>query len=167
VSATFAPDADEDLPPPIVPRPARPRRRGGSGRRLAVVGVVILAAIGFLLYKGLTSAIVFFKTANEAVAQRASLGNATFQIEGVVVPGSVHHRQGAVNFDIESSGVRVAVENSGEPPQLFQANIPVVLVGHFVGTSDDFSSDEIMVKHSNVYIAAHPSRVRAPNGSVR
>ena len=167
MSATFAPDADEDLPPPIVPRPAGPRRPDGRGRRVALVGLVILGAIGFLLYKGLTSAIVFFKTADEAVAQRASLGNTTFQIEGVVVPGSVHHKKGAVAFDIESSGVRVAVENSGEPPQLFQANIPVVLVGHFVGMSDRFSSDEIMVKHSNVYIAAHPKRVRAPNGSVR
>ena len=78
----------------------RQRRRGGpkvlspeqrrQRRRLGIVGVVILAAIGFLVYKGITSAIVFFKTANEAVAQRATLGNTVFQLEGTVVPGTVH-----------------------------------------------------------------------------
>src|ERR1039458_4093187 len=70
------------------------RRHGPSRRRMWVVAVVILAAIGFLLFKGLTSAIVFFKTANEAVAQRATLGNSDFQLEGTVVHGSVRHVSG-------------------------------------------------------------------------
>ena len=55
-------------------------------RRLALAVVVLLAAFAFLLYKGLTSAVVYFKTASEAVAARAALGNSTFQIEGTVVP---------------------------------------------------------------------------------
>ena len=50
---------------------------------------MIVAAIGFLVFKGITSAIVFFKTANEAIAQRATLGNSTFQLEGMVMPGTV------------------------------------------------------------------------------
>ena len=36
---------------------------------------------------------------------------------------------------------------------------------HFVGASNRFASDQILVKHSNVYIAAHPNRVRASNGT--
>jgi cytochrome c-type biogenesis protein CcmE len=137
-------------------------------RRLAVVGVVIGAAIGFLLYKTLSSAVVYFKTASEAVADRSALGNSTFQIEGVVVPHSIRHIGGGeLRFEISSGKVTVSVENSGTPPQLFQADIPVVLVGHFVSSSNLFSSDQILVKHSNEYIAAHPRRVRAPNGSVR
>lgn len=151
---------------PPAPRGRRPVR---TRRRLAVVGVVLLVAVGFLLYKTLTSAVVYFKTASQAVAARSSLGNATFQIEGVVVPGSVHTRdRGAlIDFRISSGSTVVAVENDGSAPQLFQPNVPVVLVGHFVGASNAFSSDEILVKHSNSYIAAHPARVRAPNGSTR
>ena len=53
----------------------------------------------------------------------------------------------------------------GSPPQLFQANIPVIAVGHFSGGT--FVSDEILVKHSSTYIAQHPKRVTAPNGSKR
>jgi cytochrome c-type biogenesis protein CcmE len=158
--------------------PAAPARRAQTlspeqqrQRRLWVVGVVIVAAIGFLVWKGISSAIVFFKTANEAVAQRASLGNATFQLEGTVVPGTVHmSRTGSgatVAFTVESSGVKVAVTNTGSPPQLFQPGIPVIVVGHFVGATDRFASDEILVKHSNSYIAAHPNRVKALNGTTR
>ncbi len=140
-------------------------------RRLAVVGVVIVAAIGFLVFKAVTSAVVFFKTANEAIAQRASLGDSTFQLEGMVMPGTVRtirdHSATTVAFVVESSGVKVSVTNTGSPPQLFQPGIPVVVVGHFVGTTDRFASDQILVKHSNLYIAAHPNRVKALNGTTR
>ncbi|MHB8434311.1 MAG: cytochrome c maturation protein CcmE [Acidimicrobiales bacterium] len=140
-------------------RPSRPA--ASSRRRLAVAGFLIIVALGFLVYKGLTSAIVFFKTASQAVAQRAQLGNANFQLEGTVVHGSVH-RVGSsqVRFEIRQGGATIAVENSGTPPQMFKPGLPVVLVGHFVGNSDRFSSDQIMVKHSQQYIAAHPGRVQ-------
>jgi cytochrome c-type biogenesis protein CcmE len=125
--------------------------------------VVIVAAVSFLLYKGLTSAIVYFKTANEAIADRVVLGDTTFQIEGVVVRGSVR-RLGAdtLAFSITSNGVTVGVVNSGLPPQLFQPGIPVVLAGHFAGDSNVFDSDQILVKHSNQYIAEYPNRVKVP-----
>ncbi len=132
-----------------------------SSRRLKIAGLVIVMALGFLVYKGLTSAIVFFKTANEAVAQRAELGNSTFQLEGTVVNGTVH-RVGTteVSFDLSQGGATIHVDNAGDPPQLFRPGLPVVVVGHFVGTTDRFSSDQIMVKHSSQYIAAHPDRVK-------
>ncbi len=156
--------------PGRVPRPLSAEQRR-QRRRLAVVGVVIVAAIGILVFKGITSAIVFFKTANEAVAQRAALGNSTFQLEGIVVPGTVHdiskQTGTSVAFVVESSGVKVAVTNIGSPPQLFQPGIPVIVVGHFVGSTDRFASDQILVKHSNSYIAAHPNRVKALNGTTR
>jgi cytochrome c-type biogenesis protein CcmE len=145
------------------PRGPRQRRQVRTKRRLMGAAVVIVAAISFLLYKGLSSAIVYFKTANEAVADRAVLGNTTFQIEGVVVRGSVRKvGADALAFSITSDGVTVGVVNSGEPPQLFQAGIPVVLAGHFAGSSNVFDSDQILVKHSNQYIAQYPNRVKVP-----
>lgn len=146
----------------------RPRKTHVNNKRLWATSVLIVAALGFLLFKGLTSAITFFKTANQAVAERAQLGNSTFQMEGTVVSGTVHHISTDVyRFTIESSGVRVAVDNTGYPPQMFRPGIPVVVVGHFVGTSDLFASDQIMVKHSQSYIAAHPGRVKAADGTSR
>jgi cytochrome c-type biogenesis protein CcmE len=46
----------------------------------------------------------------------------------------------------------------GDPPQLFRANVPVVLEGHFQGTT--FQSDRILVKHSEDYREDHKDRVK-------
>ena len=48
---------------------------------------------------------------------------------------------------------------------LFQPNIPVVVVGHFSGSS--FVSDQLIVDHSAQYVQQHPNRVKAPNGTTR
>ncbi len=130
-------------------------------RAWAACGIVVIA-IGFLLYKGLGNSLVYFRTVAGAVQDKAQLGSSTFRLEGVVVPGSIHPTNSGVDFAVESSNVSVDVHDTGNPPQLFQPNIPVVLVGHFSGSI--FLSDQIMVKHSANYVAAHPGRVATVNG---
>ena len=145
-------------------RTVRSMRQRAVRRRLFVVGVILAGATGFLLYKALSSAVVYFKTAQQAVAARATLGNSSFDIEGVVVCGSVHAHAGGVDrFVIASGPTRVVVANSALPPQLFEAGVPVVLYGHFVGSGDTFASEQILVKHSNAYAAAHPGRLTTPS----
>lgn len=131
-------------------------------RRAWAVLAIVAVSIGFLLYKGLGNSLVYFRTAAGAWKDRAQLGSSTFRLEGVVVPGSIHTLNGGVDFAVESSSVSVEVHDTANPPQLFQPNIPVVLVGHFSGSV--FQSTQIMVKHSSNYIAAHPNRVATVNG---
>ena len=133
-------------------------------RRLIIAGLVVLAALGFLVVRGLGNATLYFRTADEAVAQRQQLGDRRFRIEGNVVGGSVRETEGRVGFNIESKGVVVPVAHTGDPPELFKPGIPVVLEGHFQG--DTFASDRIMVKHSEDYVAKHPSRVTVPSSTV-
>jgi cytochrome c-type biogenesis protein CcmE len=130
-----------------------------------VAGAVIAAAIGFLLYQGLSNATVYFKTADQAVADKASLGSRQFRIEGTVVD-DVHQVASRTNFDIYANGVTVAVVDSEDPPALFKAGIPVVLEGHWAGSY--FASDLIMVKHTASYTEAHPERLKSqiPTSSV-
>lgn len=130
---------------------------------LAAAAVVVV--LGLLLYKGLTGSIDYFETANQAVAQRASLGSRTFNLEGTVVAGTVRQTSTGADFSVANAGVSVMVRNVGSPPQLFKPGIPVVVVGRFVGNT--FESNQIIVKHSADYIAAHPNRVGAANGSAR
>jgi cytochrome c-type biogenesis protein CcmE len=117
----------------------------------------MLGALGFLVFQGLGNATVYFRTADEAVAQRSSLGDRRFRIEGDVVDGSVREVSGTVDFRIASKGVEVPVVHHGDPPELFKPGIPVVLEGRFRG--DYFDSDRLMVKHSETYVADHPERV--------
>ena len=132
-------------------------------RRLIIVGLVVLAALGFLVVRGLGNATLYFRTADEAVTQRQQLGDRRFRIEGSVVAGSVQETANRVAFNIESKGVVVPVSHQGDPPQLFKPGTPVVLEGRFQG--ETFASDRIMVKHSEDYVAKHPSRVTTPPSS--
>jgi cytochrome c-type biogenesis protein CcmE len=161
------PDEMADAAGPSARPPSRPPAARGHRLRYAVVGLVLVGSLVFLLAKGLGSALNFYLPANQAVAQRASLGSKTFNLEGLVVKGSIHHTPSGVDFVLTSGSTRVAVENSGSPPELFQPEIPVIAVGHFSGTGTTFVSDQILVKHSADYIAAHPNRVTAPNGTKR
>jgi len=126
-------------------------------RRLWLAGAVVVAALGFLVFQGLGNATVYFRTADEAVAQRDSLGTRRFRIEGAVVPDTISESRGRVAFRIANNGVQVPVMHDGDPPEMFQPGIPVVLEGHFGG--ETFESDRIMVKHSEDYIAENPDRV--------
>ena len=130
-----------------------------------MVGVLLVGAFVFLLVKGLGSSLNYFETVDQAVHSRAQLGTKTFRLEGLVVPGTVERHDGGVDFTAAGTKHRIAVVNTGNPPQLFQPDIPVVVVGHFAG--DTFVSNQIIVDHSAQYVAKYPSRVRAPNGTTR
>ncbi len=126
-------------------------------RRLWIAGAIVLAALGFLVFRGLGNATMYFRTADEAVAQRPSIGDDRFRIQGTVVPGSVSQDGDDVSFRIESKGVQVPVAHHGDPPEMFRPGIPVVQEGRFQGQT--FDSDRILVKHSETYVADHPERV--------
>lgn len=153
-----------ERPPPSPGSPTRRRTR----RRLWFVAAVLVGALVFLLVEGLGSSLDYFDTVDQALAHRATLGTSTFRLEGVVVPGTIRRTAVGTDFTVSEGIERVPVHNVGSPPELFQQNIPVVVVGHFAGVGSElFMSNQIMVKHSANYIAAHPARVKAPNGSVR
>jgi len=135
---------------------ARPPTR--SRRRLWLAAAVVLGALGFLLARGLGDAAMYFRTADEAVAQRDELGDRRFRVEGVVVGGTVRRAEDSVRFTIEENGVSLPVRYRGDPPELFRPDIPVVLEGRFAG--ETFASDRIMVKHTEEYRAEHRDRLR-------
>lgn len=133
--------------------------------RYATVGVVLVGAFAFLVVKGLGTAINFYLPVDQALHQRTSLGSQTFNLEGLVEPGSIQPTPQGVDFTLSAGGESLRVINTGSPPQLFQKDIPVIAVGHLSGGT--FMSNQILVKHSSTYIANNPGRVSAPNGTKR
>ena len=164
------PGADDDPESPDAGeqpsgQPVRARSRGllGSRRRQFIAFGVIGAALVVLAFQGLGNATVYFKTADEAVAQEAKLGTHRFRIEGTVQP-DVHLVGQDVAFTIANNGVTVPVVHHGDPPQLFKPGIPVVLEGHF--EDGHYASDRIMVKHTADYVAQHPDRVKTAETTI-
>ena len=123
-------------------------------RRYRLLGAsatgVLAVLVGLLLFGNLNGNLVYYLEPAEAVAQRASQSEGTrFQLGGLVVDGTVVGEPGRVQFEVTSSagpdGVRVPVEFSGAPAQLFGAGVGVVLEGQWQG--DTFVSDSMKVKH--------------------
>ena len=155
--------AEDDLAP-LAPPPAPDRSR----RRTIVVLVVLVGLVLALAAPGLLSNLNYFETVDQVLASRASLGSHPVRLEGLVAPGSVVRTARGADFVVTGSRGSIPVHEVGAPPELFGPNIPVVVVGHFASaTARVFSGTQILVKHTAQYIAAHPGRVRAPNGSVR
>ncbi|MDQ2678105.1 MAG: cytochrome c maturation protein CcmE [Actinomycetota bacterium] len=132
---------------------------GGGRRRLAIAGVVVLvAALGVVLFNGLTDASTFYYNVDEAVAQRDDLGTDRFRMQGNVIDGTISETDNGVAFVIAFGDTELNVEHRGDPPELFDAEIPVIIEGAFDG--DEFRSDKILIKHDSTYEEENDARLR-------
>ncbi len=143
-----------DLSPRAAGDAGRERR---SFRNAAIVGTLVVV-LGFVLFKALTSASVYFYNVDEAVEQRAELGDSTFRLQGTVVSEPVTENTGEMVFDVAFNDTIATVRHIGEEPtDLFELAIPVVAEGHWEG--DVFVSRQLLVKHSESYVADNPDRI--------
>jgi cytochrome c-type biogenesis protein CcmE len=155
-----------ELTPRTAPDPSGPQapsRRRSPWAYLALVAVLV--GVGVVAYQGLTSASLYFYNADEALAQRRALGEKRIRVQGTVQEG-VSESDERVEFKIAFDDRELLVVHDGDPPELFEPGIPVVLEGHF-DPGDDlrgpdrpvFLSDEILVKHDEQYEAENSERL--------
>lgn len=168
------------LEPEPEPEPDRVAARRLLGRRRkAIVGgfvALLLIAGGAAAVAGLRNATLFFRNADEAIAERDELGDRRFRLQGRVVPASVTVDGGVTGFEVIHNCASVSVRHTVDPPELFESPwIPVVLEGRWISgdvvtvagrDTHYFSSDNMLVKHTNEYAAANSERVtdEAPAG---
>ena len=127
--------------------------------------------MGWLAF-GLVAGSLFFYNADEAIERRDELGDERFRVQGTPIEGSIVDSfledQPAIFFSIGFEGAVIDVAHVGDPRELFQAGVPVVLEGAWVqgrvavpgdddvvGFAPDgwyFESDRMLVKHDNDYI---------------
>ncbi len=124
----------------------------------------VVAILGFVLFQALTSARVFFRNVDEAVAERAELGDTTFRMQGVVVTEPAEDARGAITFAVSFNDVDATILHVGEEPSdLFELGMPVVVDGHW--EDDVFVSQQILVKHSESYVADNEDRPGVGEGT--
>ena len=141
---------------PEAPGASSPRRRRSPWAYGALV--LVLLGIGVVAYQALSSASLYFYNADEAVAQKADLGDKRFRLQGSVLD-DVEATPAGVTFTVKYNGVEVPVTHDGDPPELFEPGIPVVLEGRWAADGDTFQSDRILVKHSEQYEAENGDRL--------
>ncbi|MEZ5382998.1 MAG: cytochrome c maturation protein CcmE [Microthrixaceae bacterium] len=151
-----------DLTPRTGPGDAVAPRSRSSRRAWTVVGIGVLVALVVAVVMGLSDATVFFRNVDEAVAQRAELGDQAFRMQGSVVPDSVEKTDNGVNFELAFNGATAMVEHTGSEPALFEnTDIPVVAEGHWQG--EVFRSERLVIKHDESYDEENPQRIDEAN----
>jgi len=153
-----------ELTPRTAAEPPGPQPTRRRNPVVYVVLALVLLGLGVVVYQALTTASLYFLNADEAVAQRDDLGDQRFRLQGTVVGAPEPDGEGEVAFTVAYNGESVAVVHEGDPPELFQAGIPVVLEGHWLPGADVYVSDRIIVKHSEEYEADHEDRIQDAEG---
>lgn len=143
--------------PGTTPPVRRPRRRANPLAWI-VLGAVV-AGLGFVVVQGLSDATLYFRNADEAVAQRDELGTRRFRLQGLVVADAVTD-DGLATFEVVFNEVVVSVESTDGLPSLFEPGRPVVMEGRFAeGDAIVFLADRILVKHDESYEADNEDRL--------
>ncbi len=155
----------------LTPAPTRPADGFGPGtgrRRLGpiLLLVVLVIALVAVLFRTLGDAALFFYEVDRAVELRPELDEARFRVVGTPQPGLLEVEvdgEAAVAFTLCAADVLADVVHVGDPAELFQPGVPVVLQGSWVrgpapaglvDPADDgwhLRTDHMVVKHDNVY----------------
>jgi len=124
--------------------------------RFAVGGAIVLAAIGYLIYSGVSQSVVYFVTPAELLA--APVSGKTYRLGGLVERGTLKWEPKTLDLSFRLSDGRatVPVRHRGTPPDLFAEGRGAVVEGAW--TPDGyFKASLILAKHSEEYKAPHDS----------
>ncbi|AEI66705.1 cytochrome c maturation protein CcmE [Corallococcus macrosporus] len=128
--------------------------------RLIALGALLVAGagLGFVAFGNIGENLVYYWSPSEMLGQGSKAYSATIRLGGVVEPGSIqwnaehttlHFR---VADDAKEGAPSVLVRSTETPPQMFRDKIGVVVEGTY-DKSGVFSSNRLMVNHSNEYRA--------------
>jgi cytochrome c-type biogenesis protein CcmE len=120
---------------------------------------VILAALGFVIYQGISNNLVYYITPSELLAKGAHANGESFRLGGQVRPNSVfvNKARHTVHFMLQDPRAAVQVMSSTLPPPMFRAGVGVVVEGTY--TDGLFTATNLMVKHCAAYRAPKPGHV--------
>ena len=125
-------------------------------RRFLIGGVIILAALAYMIYGGMKEAMVYFKMPSELRAEEKSMQGKFVRMGGMVVNGSLQKDLQALTykFDLTDGKTTFPVFFKGVPPDLFSEGKGAVVEGR-VGDNGVFQASLIMAKHAEEY-SPHP-----------
>ena len=120
--------------------------------KFVVGGLVILLALAYLIYSGVTQSAVYFVTPSELAA--APVAGKAYRLGGLVAPGSLTWEPKALDlrFTLTDGKTTVPVRHKGTAPDLFGEGRGAVVEGSWA-PEGYFKATLIMAKHSEDYQA--------------
>jgi cytochrome c-type biogenesis protein CcmE len=121
-------------------------------RRFVIGGLIILAALSYIIYGGMQEAIVYFVTPSELRAKETTSKDKFLRMGGMVVKGSLQKdlKNLTYRFELTDGTASVPVFFRGVPPDLFADGKGAVVEGRLSGDGV-FQATAIMAKHAEEY----------------
>lgn len=131
-------------------------RRG----KFLIGGGVIAAALGYMMYAGVSQSVVYFVTPTEL--QVSPVAGKAYRLGGVVAAGSLkwEPRSLDLSFTLSDGKATIPVKHKGTPPDLFAEGRGAVVEGTWSGDGY-FKASLIMAKHSEEYKAPEGEKAEA------
>jgi cytochrome c-type biogenesis protein CcmE len=122
--------------------------------KFVVGGLVIAAALAYMIYAGVSQSVVYFVTPSELSA--APVAGKAYRLGGMVLPGSLRWVPTTLDlsFALSDGKSTIPVRHKGTPPDLFSEGRGAVVEGSWA-VDGYFKSSHIMAKHSEEYTAPH------------
>lgn len=164
--------------------PQAPPMRSGGRTKFIVAGVIMLAAVVFLIVSNLTSQQEYFMTINELMSRQSELTGRNTRISGVVLGDTIAYDGKTLSFeiahipdsaaDIQDEGglamvlheaasnpdaQRVEVVLYDEPKPDLLTNEAQAIVTGTLGDDGVFYADELLLKCPTRYEEAVPDQV--------
>jgi cytochrome c-type biogenesis protein CcmE len=123
-----------------------------------LLGIGVLALAGVMIQRALSDSLVYFILPSEYAASPEEYQERRIRLGGIVEQGTIQYNEERLHlaFNVTDSLETYPVQHSGTPPELFQENTGVVVEGRF--EDGVFVSDNLLVKHSEVYEAPEPGQ---------
>jgi cytochrome c-type biogenesis protein CcmE len=119
-----------------------------------VGGVVLTICLIIVATLKVEEGLVYFYTPKEATAQAMELSEKQIRIGALVKPGTVRWNSQDLTLGftaMDNTGIEIAVDFKGTPPDMFKENQGVVLEGRISGDGKAFKAKNLFVKHSEEY----------------
>jgi cytochrome c-type biogenesis protein CcmE len=137
-----------------------------KNRRFLIGGMIILAALSYVIYGGMQQALVYFVTPSELKAKETSSADKFWRMGGMVVKGSLQQdvKNLTYHFELTDGASTFPIFFRGVPPDLFREGTGAVVEGR-IGKDGVFQASTIMAKHAEEYSPHEDSR-GTPNSFV-
>jgi cytochrome c-type biogenesis protein CcmE len=117
--------------------------------RLAIVSVVLLCAIGYMIFSASASSYVSYKQIGEVVKDKSLVGKGV-EVAGKVKPKSVVHKGTEMTFVLAENSDTIDVTYTGQVPQTFGDNVQAVVTGKLV-SQNKVVAESIVTKCPSKY----------------
>ncbi len=135
----------------------QPHRRRRLPVSFLLAGLVILAAVGYLIYAN-TSANAAYDMTVTQLRQCTSCQDQAVRVEGTVQKGSIQRNETTqqLAFMISDGQQSIPVVYTGVVPDIFNGGIQVVLEGHYRGQGA-FQAQTLLTKCPSKFTTATPT----------